>query len=148
MYDLIKRQDALRIKVRDCYDHDGILYVPLRDVIKYLKNLPSAQPLNDDWEKYSDLEFSEPYYTDIQVLSQLRSMYNCFDPKEEPIYHALSMAIEALQEQKTGKWIVHTEIENVYGGIYIECSECGESYVVQHLEAEIYCRTCGSKNGR
>ena len=51
-------------------------------------------------------------------------------------------------KQKTGKWIVYTEIENVYGGIYIECSECGESYVVQHLEAEIYCRTCGSKNGR
>lgn len=50
--------------------------------------------------------------------------------------------------QKTGKWIVHTEIKNVYGGIYIECSECGESYVVQHLDAEIFCRTCGSKNGR
>ena len=49
--------------------------------------------------------------------------------------------------QKTGKWIVHTEIENVYGGIYIECSECGESYLVQHLDAEMFCRTCGSKNG-
>lgn len=53
-----------------------------------------------------------------------------------------------IKVQKTGKWIVHTEIENVYGGIYIECSECGESYVVQHLDAEIYCRTCGSKNAR
>lgn len=51
-------------------------------------------------------------------------------------------------KQKTGKWIVHTEIKNAYGGIYIECSECGESYVVQHLDAEIFCRTCGSKNGR
>lgn len=84
----------------------------------------------------------------ISRLSELRSQYNYFDESERDAYHTLSEAIEALKEQKTGKWIVHTEIENVYGGIYIECSECGESYVVQHLDAEIYCRTCGSKNGR
>ena len=56
MDDLIKRQDALRIKVRDCYDHDGILYVPLRDVIKYLKDLPSAQKTGY-WIHYDEPQF-------------------------------------------------------------------------------------------
>ncbi len=46
-------------------------------------------------------------FSDIEVLSELRSLYNCFDPKEESVYHALSEAIRALAqpEQKIGKWI-------------------------------------------
>ena len=50
----------------------------------------------------------------------------------------------AQPERKRGKWIRHTEIKNVYGGICIECSECGEKYVVQHIEDEKFCRNCGS----
>lgn len=99
--DLIDRQQAIG-KIKDWMKFIGYSHGErnvMERTIQMLEELPSAQPLNDDWEKYSDLEFSEPYYTDIQVLSQLRSMYNCFDPKEEPIYHALSMAIEALQAQ-------------------------------------------------
>lgn len=42
--DLIDRQQALKIKVSDGYNNDNILYVPLRDVIKHLKDLPSAEP--------------------------------------------------------------------------------------------------------
>lgn len=45
---------------------------------------------------------------------------------------------------KTGKWIIHDEVKNVYGGTYIECSECGEKYVVQHIEDEKHCRNCGA----
>ena len=48
-------------------------------------------------------------------------------------------------EPKRGKWIVHPEVKNVYGGTYIECSQCGEKYVVQHMEDEKYCRNCGCK---
>lgn len=48
-------------------------------------------------------------------------------------------------ERKRGKWIRHYEVRNVYGGIYIECSECGEKYIVQHIEDEKYCRNCGAK---
>lgn len=51
----------------------------------------------------------------------------------------------AQPERKKGKWIRHDEIKNVYGGIYIECSECGEKYVVQHILDEKYCRNCGAK---
>lgn len=51
-------------------------------------------------------------------------------------------------EQKKGKWIVHPEVKNVYGGTYIECSQCGEKYVVRHMEDEKYCRNCGAKMER
>lgn len=46
--------------------------------------------------------------------------------------------------QKTGKWIRHDEVRNVYGGTCVECSECGEKYVVRHIEDEKYCRNCGA----
>lgn len=36
---------------------------------------------------------------DIKILSELRSNYNCFDIHEQPIYHALSVAIIALNNQ-------------------------------------------------
>lgn len=50
----------------------------------------------------------------------------------------------AQSEPKTGKWIRHDEVRNVYGGTYVECSECGEKYVVQYIEDEKYCRNCGA----
>lgn len=50
----------------------------------------------------------------------------------------------AQPERKKGKWIRHDEIKNVYGGICIECSECGEKYVVQYMKDEKFCRNCGT----
>lgn len=47
-------------------------------------------------------------------------------------------------ERKKGKWIKHPEQKNIYGGKCVECSECGEKYVVQHIEYEKYCRNCGA----
>lgn len=47
-------------------------------------------------------------------------------------------------QPKTGKWIRHDEVRNVYGGTCVECSECGEKYVVQYIEDEKYCRNCGA----
>ena len=47
-------------------------------------------------------------------------------------------------ERKTGRWIRHDEVRNIYGGTYVECSECGDKYVVQHIEDEKYCRNCGA----
>ena len=52
--------------------------------------------------------------------------------------------IPAVEERETGKWIKHEEIKNVYGGKCIECSECGEKYIVQYIEDEKYCRNCGA----
>ena len=47
----------------------------------------------------------------IAMLSDIRSDYNCFDENEEPKYHALSMAIEALKSESTmGQVIVDVSI--------------------------------------
>lgn len=55
-------------------------------------------------------------------------------------------AIEALEAQlpKRGEWIKHTEVKNIYGGVYIECPFCGEKYVVQYVPDEKFCRNCGA----
>lgn len=42
--DTISRQEAMYIKVSHGINEDGIIYVPLVEVINHLKNLPSAQP--------------------------------------------------------------------------------------------------------
>ena len=85
----------------------------------------------------------------IEILSDMRAEYNLFgDAEEATRYHVLSMAIHEMKaiqtERKVGKWIIHSEVKNIYGGTYIECSECGEKYVVQHIEYEKFCRNCGA----
>ena len=64
----------------------------------------------------------------------------------ELLNESLDMAIEALRqpERKTGHWIRHPEQKNIYGGKCIECSECGEKYIVQYIEDEKFCRNCGA----
>ena len=42
-----------------------------------------------------------------------------------------------------GHWI-RTGRENIYGGIELVCSECGDHVMVQHIEDELYCRHCGA----
>lgn len=51
-------------------------------------------------------------------------------------------------ERKTGKWIWHPEQKNIYGGKYVECSACGEKYLVQYIEDEKFCRNCGAEMTR
>ena len=80
----------------------------------------------------------EPMSDLISRLSELRSQYNCFDESERDAYHTLSEAIEALQAQKTGKWI---NCKFPLG----ECSECHAIVDIQNNEAN-YCPVCGSKN--
>lgn len=64
----------------------------------------------------------------VAIVSDIRSRYNCFDVGEEPKYHALSMAIEALQAQATLD-DVSTAYENGYkqgkfeAQQWIPCSE-------------------------
>ena len=75
----------------------------------------------------------------IRRLSEIRSHYNCFNEKERKVYHTLSEAIEALQEQKIGKWI---------GGELGDCSVCGHEGCASDIWdrcAHMYCPNCGSK---
>lgn len=49
-------------------------------------------------------------------------------------------------EPKHGEWI-RTGRTNIYGGIEVQCSNCGDRVMVQHLEDEWYCRHCGADMG-
>lgn len=35
----------------------------------------------------------------ISILSEIRSKYDCFNEKEQPYYHALSVAIKSLRKE-------------------------------------------------
>ena len=88
----------------------------------------------------------EPMSDLISRLSELRSQYSCFNESERGAYHTLSEAIEALQEQKTGKWIAH----DCLGQPSIDndvCSACGTRFY-QIAETGCiwnYCPNCGAK---
>ena len=57
-------------------------------------------------------------------------------------------AVEALPsaDRPQGEWI-RTGRTNIYGGIEVQCSNCGDRVMVQHLEDEWYCRHCGADMG-
>lgn len=67
-------------------------------------------------------------------------------PCDNALMTDAAAAIEELQAQlpKRGKWIIHPEVKNIYGGVYIECPFCGEKYVVQNVSDEKFCRNCGA----
>lgn len=65
--------------------------------------MPTIEP-----ERKIELDGTE---TNVEILSELRAQFNCFEEQEEPVYRALSNAIKALgqPERKKGKWIPCSE---------------------------------------
>ena len=119
-----------------------------------LENLPSVQSQteidelcdNCDNVKAVCAHYPCQQYIDIEIISNIRAEYNCFDEAEEPKYHALSAAIKALKqpEQKKGKWI--DETFKPWGLVHhpYKCDQCGE-----HSECDSeYCPNCGAKMER
>ena len=53
---------------------------------------------------------------------------------------------DAMASRPQGEWI-RTGRTNIYGGIEVQCSNCGDKVMVQHLEDEWYCRHCGADMG-
>lgn len=49
-------------------------------------------------------------------------------------------------DRPQGKWI-RTGRTNIYGGIEVQCSNCGDKVMVQHLEDEWFCRHCSADMG-
>ena len=49
-------------------------------------------------------------------------------------------------DRPQGYWI-RTGRTNIYGGIEVQCSNCNDKVMVQHLEDEWYCRHCGADMG-
>lgn len=77
----------------------------------------------------------------IEILSDMRAEHNIFSDDEEEAtrYHALSWAIQALNEQqRTGRWIKNDN------GTY-SCDQC-HSWIPneQHYYAR-YCIFCGAR---
>ena len=68
------------------------------------------------------------------------------DFADEEQYEALTMAIKALQEPKTGHWI---EKDGFDGDVYYDCSECGESWTTIEgtpwQNGMSYCPNCGCR---
>jgi len=97
-------------------------------------------------KRYGDKEQVERPKSDAEILSEIRSEYNCFNEEEEQRYWALSRGIQALlHEPKHGRW----EPDAVDKWV---CSECGtgnryayswniEGYKLQ----DRYCPNCGAK---
>ena len=56
-----------------------------------------------------------------------------------------STAVE-VADRPQGEWI-RTGRTNIYGGIEVQCSNCNDKVMVQHLEDEWYCRHCGADMG-
>ena len=64
--------------------------------------------------------------------------------KADDVYKALEAIPSADRPQ--GEWI-RTGRTNIYGGIEVQCSNCGDKVMVQHLEDEWFCRHCGADMG-
>lgn len=85
----------------------------------------------------------------IELLSDIRSGFNCFDPMEKQQYHALSEAIKALQECKMGKWIDSEpdtpDWSSRKNGMAYYCSVCKHSAGKNKHRTYKYCPWCGTK---
>ena len=84
-------------------------------------------------------------YIDAEHLQD--GLYNIKDGKIYK-YKAKGGTVRAykLENRPQGEWI-RTGRTNVYGGIEVQCSNCGDKVMVQHLEDEWYCRHCGADMG-
>ena len=89
MSDLISRQAAIdKINAR-CSVYSGTWGKGLSMAVDIMRGMPSAEP-----ERKIELHGDE---SAIEILSELRSWFSCFDEKEGLAYHALSLAIRAIQ---------------------------------------------------
>ena len=79
----------------------------------------------------------------IEAMFERCTTYDIIDYKE-----LMLEAVKVLPsaDRPQGEWI-RTGRTNIYGGIEVQCSNCGDKVMVQHLEDEWYCRHCGADMG-
>ena len=58
----------------------------------------------------------------------------------------MDLLMSIIESRPKGEW-KRTGRTNIYGGIEVQCSNCGDKVMVQHLEDEWYCRHCGADMG-
>ena len=81
----------------------------------------------------------------IKALRERWARTTSYDGIGEDIGEECEEVINALPsaDRPQGEW-VRTGRTNIYGGIEVQCSNCGDKVMVQHLEDEWYCRHCGA----
>ena len=89
----------------------------------------------DAIEAYSDI-----YWIDYRLNLAFREELDKIDEKIRNI------PTVDIADRPQGEWII-TGRTNIYGGIEVQCSNCGDRVMVQHLEDEWYCRHCGADMG-
>lgn len=101
-----------------------------------IDNAPTIEP-----ERKLELHGDE---SAIEILSELRSWFSCFDEKEGLAYDALSLAIRAIKansivqaERKTGRWV-----KDNYGNTV--CSECLGIRRDNRINYINFCNQCGA----
>ena len=84
----------------------------------------------------------------IKALRERWARTTSYDGIGEDIGEECEEVIEAIPsaDRPQGEWI-RTGRTNIYGGIEVQCSNCGDKVMVQHLEDEWYCRHCGADMG-
>lgn len=125
MSDLISREAAIDA-LGDIHplDYNG------QSILEKIKSLPSTE----------EMAFNE-WCTDCKEYDREKGC--C--PRFNRVIEETVKEVREEHQGKHGRWIIHPEIKNIYGGTCIECSECREKYVVQHIEDEKFCRNCGAK---
>ena len=132
---MIDRQDAIDILKANYPD---ACFEQLREAVDVaIIALQSAEPERKTEKLIEEINKMDRLYLNIQD-GEIRVL---------PYDNVIRIIQRTEPERKTGKWIYHPEIKNIYGGKCIECSECGEKYMVMYIEDEKYCRNCGSHNG-
>ena len=101
-----------------------------------------------------------PYEKEIQILSELRSEYNCFDSNEREYYHALSEAIRSLKtvdaeptEEQVKEYCRKRCLVIVTSELFNETKARWSAEPVRHGHWETYlteglrwkCSECGSR---
>lgn len=146
--DLIDRQAAIDAVSKACEECRGTFGRCKENLLA----LPSAEP-----ERKIELDGAE---TQIEILSALRTQFNCFDEAEEPVYRALSDAICALSAQPSyscshekdaqprmkGRWI--KQIDESINAWWYECSVCGDYPLKDafgHDSLSQFCPWCGAE---
>ena len=82
--------------------------------------------------------------TKEEAIEILKGAIKKPNTKDGYLGQALTMGIEALENQKTGHWIIHKLEPNGYD--HIKCSVCGQFWSVsEHNKVFKYCFNCGAK---
>ena len=138
--DAISRERAIKeMAFSDGMDVDGILYVPLKDVNKHLRNLPSAQPeilacgegeLNVPNENIGDMISRQAAIDalDGEVTVTGRANAEAVRGYANLICDRIKRLPSVQPERKKGKWID------------LQCNRCGQV----DMSKPNFCPNCGS----